>query len=175
MKKLPIAALLIGLALPAAASTGPLDPGVGGGPLGFDAGGHILELATTKGSVPEHAKAAIVEYLQLSAAQIDAWDALIDETSALAEPLRDRVREINDELESFLDDDDALADVVGALVIERHDLVEELLWIHRDYVDRFEHDILTEDQHRKYHQVRAAARVQPLIPAFRLFALIPPR
>ena len=38
-----------------------------------------------------------------------------------------------------------------------------------------EDGILTQDQHRKYHLVRAAARVQPLIPAFRLFALIPPR
>lgn len=175
MKKISIAALLITLALPATAYTGALASGTGYGAPGLDGPGDLMQLAAAKGSVPDHAKSAIVEYLELSDAQIEAWDALIDETTAVSEPLRDRVREINDELESLFESDDPDADVVGSLVIERHGLLEELFLIHRDYVDRFEHGILTQDQHRKYHLVRAAARVQPLIPAFRLFALIPPR
>ena len=175
MKRIQIAALLITLALPAAAYAGALVSGPGDGPLGFDGPGDLLQLASTKGSVPEHAKTAIIEYLELSEAQIEAWDALIDDTTAQSDPLRNRVQEINDELEALFESNDPPADVVGEYVIERHGLLEELFWLHRDYVDGFEHVILTEDQHRKYHLVRAAARVQPLIPAFRLFALIPPR
>jgi hypothetical protein len=175
MKRLPIATLLIAVALPAAAYAGALAAGTADGPLGFDSPGDLLQLAATKGSVPDHAKTAIIEYLGLSDAQIEAWDVLIDDTMALSGPLRARVRGINDELEALFESDDPDADVVGEFVIERHGLLEELFLIHRDYVDRFEHGILTEDQHRKYHVVRAAARVQPLIPAFRLYALIPPR
>jgi hypothetical protein len=175
MKKPPIAAPLIVAALIVTAATGALASGIDNGPPGLDPAADVLQLATTEGSLPEHAKTAIIEYLELSDAQIDAWDALIDDTTALAEPLRDRVREIDDELEALFASEDPPADVVGELVIERHDLIEELIRIHRHYVDQFEHVILTEDQHRRYHLVRAAARVQRLIPAFRLFALIPPR
>jgi hypothetical protein len=175
MKRIPIVALLITLALPAAAYAGALVSGPGDGPPGFDGPGDLLQLANTKGSVPDHAKTAIIEYFDLSEAQIEAWDVLIDETTALSGPLRDRVQEINEELKTLFESGDPDADVVGEYAIERHGLLEELLWLHRDYVDGFEHGILTVDQHRKYHVVRAAARVQLLIPAFRLYALIPPR
>jgi hypothetical protein len=175
MKKFQIAALLITLTLPVMAFAGAPPSGPDNGPPGFDGPGDLQQLAITKGSIPDHAKTAIIEYLDLSEAQIEAWDILIDETTTLAEPMRDRVREINDELKNLFESDDPPADVIGEYVIERHGLLEELFWLHRDYVDEFEHVILTEDQHRQYHLVRAAARVQPLIPAFRVFALIPPR
>ena len=173
MKKLSISALVISVALAAGAYAGAAS-GPGDGRSGFDGPGDLLQLPATKGSIPEHLKTAIIEYLDLSEAQIDSWDALIDDTTGLAGPHRDRVLEINDELEALFHSGDPDADVVGELVIERHDLLEELFLIHRDYVDQFEHGILTVDQHRKYHLVRAAARVQPLIPAFRAYALIPP-
>jgi hypothetical protein len=175
MKTTSIATLVIAAAWIVTANVGAFASGIDGGTPGFDLSPDVISLATAKGSLPEHAKTAIIEYLELSDAQIDAWDALIDDTAALAGQLRDRVREINDDLEVLFASGDPPADVVGELVIERHDLLEELLRIHRDYVDQFEHGILTEDQHRKYHLVRAAARVERLIPAFRLFALIPPR
>ena len=175
MKKIQIAALLMTLALPAAAYAAPAPPGPGQGLSGADAPDDLLQLAIAKGALSDHAKEAIIEYLELSDEQIDAWDALIEDTTAISGPMRDRVQEINDELETLFGSDDPEPDLVGHLVIERHGLLEELLLIHRDYVDSFEHGILTVDQHRKYHLVRAAARVQPLIPAFRLYALIPPR
>lgn len=175
MKRLALATILIIGAVPMAALAGGPVPWGGAGPVEFDGPPDLLQLAATEGSIAEHAKSAIIRYLDLSDAQIEAWDALIEETSAFAEPLRNRVQEIDDELAALFESDDTDAESVGGLVIERHGLLEELFRLHREYVDRFEHGILTVDQHRKYHVVRAAARVQPLIPAFRLFALIPPR
>lgn len=175
MKRLALAAILIISAVPVAALAGGPVPWGGAGSVESDGLSGLLQLSATKGSVPEHPKSAIIRYLDLSDAQIEAWDALIEETSTFAEPLRDRVQEIDDELAALFESDDTDAGTVGGLVIERHGLLEELFRLRRDYVDRFEHGILTVDQHRKYHVVRAAARVQPLIPAFRLFALIPPR
>jgi hypothetical protein len=51
MKRIPIVALLITLALPAAAFAGALVSGPGDGPPGFDGPGDLLQLANTKGSV----------------------------------------------------------------------------------------------------------------------------
>jgi hypothetical protein len=175
MKKFLIAALLIAMAVPAAAQTrdsaGRARPVV----FEFEVPRDLSDDAITKGTLPEHAHQAIAEFLELSPAQVEAWDALLDDTRALADPLHTEAEEIQAEIEEQFASGSPNSTIVGELVIERRAIGEELVLIHRNYVEEFEHVILTEDQHRRYHFVRGAARIQPIIPAFRVYRLIPQR
>jgi len=147
MKRLLIAMIVLAVAIPAVAQESPL------------------------GDV---AKDRIVNFLELTPDQVIAWDLLIDEGQAVAEPLREAIRAVQAEINALFEGGDPDPATLGALVIERHDLGEELALVHRDYVDGFE-AMLDETQGNKLMFVRRAARAQPLIPAFRAFRLLPPQ
>lgn len=147
MKRLLIGMIVLAVAIPAVAQESPL------------------------GDV---AKDRIVNFLELTPDQVAAWDLLIAESQAAAEPLREAIRAVQAEINALFEGGDPDPATLGALVIERHDLGEELALVHRDYVDGFE-AMLDETQGNKLMFVRRAARAQPLIPAFRAFRLLPPR
>jgi hypothetical protein len=175
MKRLMVAILLIAVAAPLAAQTRASAGRMGPVSFDFEVPKNLSEYAIAEGSLPEHAQQAVIDFLGLSPSQVASWNELLDETRAMAEPLRIRAEEIQAEIEAEFASGSPNAEVVGQLVIERRAVGEELATIHRDYVDQFEHVILTEDQHKRYHFVRGAARVQPIIPPFRLYGLIPQR
>ena len=147
MKRLLIGMIVLAVAIPAVAQESPL------------------------GDV---AKDRIVNFLELTPDQVAAWDLLIAESQAAAEPLREAIRAVQAEINALFEGGDPDPATLGALVIERHDLGEELALVHRDYVDGFE-AMLDETQGNKLMFIRRAARAQPLIPAFRAFRLLPPR
>jgi len=172
MKRLLLAALMVALATPLAAQSRNVAARVSYAPVDIEVPDSLADLARTKGTAPEHAQRIIVEFLELSEVQVDAWELLIEESRADSDPRQQRAEEIQAELEILFETGDPDPAVVGELVIERRAIGEELVMIHRHYVDEFEHAILTEDQHRQYHLVRAADRVQPLLPAFRVMGLL---
>lgn len=172
MKRLMVAILLIAVAAPLAAQSRTSAGRVSPFAFEYEVPENLSEYAIAKGSLPEHAQQAIIDFLELSPAQVAAWNDLLDETRAMVEPLRVQAEEIQALIEEEFASGSPDAEVVGQLVIDRRAIGEELATIHRDYVDEFEHLILTQDQHKRYHFVRGAARVQPLIPAFRLYGLV---
>jgi hypothetical protein len=60
---------------------------------------------------------------------------------------------------------------LGLLVIERHDLGEDLLDVHRIYVEGFQM-LLDDEQTGRLHQIRVADKIQRWIPAFKAFELV---
>ena len=133
MKRLLIGMIVLAVAIPAVAQESPL------------------------GDV---AKDRIVNFLELTPDQVAAWDLLIAESQAAAEPLREAIRAVQAEINALFEGGDPDPATLGALVIERHDLGEELALVHRDYVDGFE-AMLDETQGNKLMFVRRAARAQP--------------
>ncbi|MFV2071961.1 MAG: periplasmic heavy metal sensor [Thermoanaerobaculales bacterium] len=120
------------------------------------------------------AKNGIVNFLQLTPDQVATWDQLLEDRQIAAEPLREAIAQVQAEIEALFASGDPDPAELGSLVIDRHDLGEDLAQVRRDYVDGFE-AMLDEQQAGKLGFIRRADRVQPLIPAFRLFGLLPRR
>lgn len=125
------------------------------------------------GCLPGAAQRAIAQFLQLTDDQVAAWDVLIADRDAAAEPIRNEIAAVDAEIQALLSGDDPDPFAVGDLVIQRRDLAEQLAGIHRSYIQDFE-ALLTDDQHAKYHFIRRAERAEPLFPAFRTLGLLPP-
>ncbi len=123
--------------------------------------------------LPGAAQQVIAEFLNLTDDQIAAWEMLIDEREQAAGPLRDAIAAVQQQLDDLLagDDPDPLA--VGDLVIQRHDLGEQLADVHRAYVAGFE-GLLDAAQLAQYRFIQRAERAEPLFPAFRMLGLLPP-
>jgi Spy/CpxP family protein refolding chaperone len=174
MRRVLIAIMLLALAAPVAAQQRSQAKPVGDLSLEFLFEQDALESAVAKGTEPEHARRTIIKYLGLTEDQIAAWDELLETARAEAGPIRDLIRANNEELKALLDAGDPDPAAVGDLVIANVDLHRQLGDIHRSYVEGF-HGLLDEQQMGRLNLVRRAARVQPVIPAFRLFGLIGPR
>jgi hypothetical protein len=123
--------------------------------------------------LPGAAQRVIAEFLQLTGDQVTAWDVLIDERNAAAEPLRDQLADVDAQIQDLLAGDDPDPYAVGDLVILRRDLAEQLAQVQRTYVEGFD-ALLTEEQQGQYHFIRRAEQAQPLFPAFRTLGLLPP-
>ena len=123
---------------------------------------------------PQRSKAMIVNFLELTEEQVEAWDEAFQRHREAEQPIQEAVADVQAELDELFADEDPDATEVGELVLERRDLGEELVQVHRLYVEEFV-SILDEDQAQRYGFIRRAEQAQPLIPAFRLAQLLPPR
>lgn len=119
------------------------------------------------------ARDAIIEFLSLDADQVAAWDQLVADRDAAAEPVRQSIADVEAELRDLWAAGDPDATEVGLLVIERRSLGEQLADIHAIYVTGFE-ALLDEEQAGKLGFIRRADRAQPLIPAFRIWGFLTP-
>ena len=150
MKRVLIVLAMVALALPAVAQTP--DTGQGPGP----------------------AEQVVIHFLQLSPEQIETWHGLIQARVEAAAPLREALADVQAQLDELFEQEDPDPAAVGELVLERHDLGEELAQVHRSYVDGFE-AMLDENQMGRLRLVRGAAVVQDVIPAFQQAGLVPRR
>lgn len=118
------------------------------------------------------AHARVAEFLQLTPGQIEDWDALIATHREEEGPAREAIRQLEAELRDLMDTDEPDPVGVGEIVIEIAGLRAEIDEIHRVYLEGFA-TLLDDEQSGRLGFIRRAERAQPLIPAFRVFELIP--
>ena len=123
---------------------------------------------------PERSRSMIVNFLDLTPEQVEAWGEAFDRHRQAEQPIRESLAEVQTELDDLFASEDPDATEVGELVLERRDLGEELVEVHRIYIEEFIF-LLDEDQAQRYGFIRRAEQAQPLIPAFRLAQLLPSR
>ncbi len=116
-------------------------------------------------------KEVVARFLELTPEQVTAWGDLLAGLEGTVAPLRQQLRAVEEQLGNLLRGENPDPAAVGALVIQGKNLREQMGEAHRAYVVAFE-ELLTETQLGRLDFIRRAARVQPIIPAFRLFGLI---
>lgn len=131
-----------------------------------------LPVMAQEGPIGEAARFSIIQYLELTPDQVAVWDQLVADFEADAEPLREAIAEVQTQIDELFAGGDPDPFELGELVIERRDLVEQLAQVRMVYVDGFE-ALLDEQQSKKLNLIRRADRVEPLIPAFRVYGLLP--
>lgn len=117
---------------------------------------------------------AVVAYLKLTAAQVEDWNELYRFHREAEQPLQEAIKAIQEEIDALFEAGNPDPAAIGELFIERRDLGEQLLEVHRTYHEDFLL-ILDDSQIRKLRFVARADEVQKIIPAFKLFELIPRR
>jgi Spy/CpxP family protein refolding chaperone len=114
----------------------------------------------------------VVRFLELTEDQVTAWDEMILIHRDAEQPIREEMRILEGELKDLIDAGDADPTAVGEIVIEiaglRASLGEIQMTYHEDFTA-----LLDEDQMGRLGFIARADRVQPIIPAFKLFELIP--
>jgi Heavy-metal resistance len=128
-------------------------------------------LAQEAGEQPP-ARQAVIEFLALSGDQVAQWDGLLATHKATVTPLRDQLQGVEDQLKTLLQEPDPDPGAVGELAIQAKGLRDQIRAADEDYLTGFG-DMLTQPQTVKLAFIRHAARVQPLIPAFKRFGLVP--
>jgi Spy/CpxP family protein refolding chaperone len=119
------------------------------------------------------AKAAVTQFLALTADQVASWETLIATREDAVGPLRDQLKSTEDELKELLNGDDPDPNAVGTLVISGKTLRDGIQAARQTYLEGFE-AMLTQDQKVKLGAVRRAARLAPLVPAFGVVGLLVP-
>ncbi len=117
---------------------------------------------------------AVVAFLSLTPEQAAAWDVIYQIHRDAEQPLKEAIAAVQEEIDALFEVEEPDPAEVGALFIERRDLTEQLVEVHLIYHEDFV-ALLDEAQARKLHFVARADDVQPIIPAFKLFELIPRR
>lgn len=117
---------------------------------------------------------AVVAFLELSPEQVEDWHLIYEIHRQAEEPLRQAIADVQAAIDELLAAEEPDAAEVGALFIQRRDLMEELVQVHLTYHGDFVL-ILDDGQARKLRFIARADDVQKIIPAFKLFELIPRR
>ncbi len=113
----------------------------------------------------------VVEFLNLTPDQVTAWDEMYIIHRDAEQPVKEDMRFLEAELREMIDAGDPDPATVGDLVLQIADLRAELGEIHMMYHEDFM-ALLDENQTRRLGFIARADRVQPIIPAFKLFELI---
>jgi Spy/CpxP family protein refolding chaperone len=150
MKKLMIVVTVLFLAVPLAAQEADPPP--------------IVEAAHNR----------VESFLGLSEEQAADWDAIYQIHRDAEQPLKDEITAVQAEIDALFEAGDPDPAEVGALVIERRQLGEDLIEVHVVYHEGFV-ALLDEAQLRRLKFIARADEVQQIIPAFKLFELIPRR
>jgi len=151
MKHLLLPILLVALVAPAAAQS--------------DAPGDPLHPAM------EAARHAVINFLDLDQAQVEAWDILWADHRTAEEPLRQQIADVQAQIDDLFTTGAPDPTELGLLVIERRDLGDALVDVHIMYVDGFQ-ALLDEEQSRRLGEIRVADRIQRWIPAFTAYDLV---
>jgi len=120
------------------------------------------------------ARDAVIQFLELDPDQVATWDQLVADRDTAADPIRQSIADTQQQIDDLFAAGDPDPTEVGLLVIDRRDLGQQLADVHMLYVDGFE-ALLDTDQLDRLEFIRRADRVQPLIPAFRIWGFLPPR
>ena len=117
---------------------------------------------------------AVVAFLQLTPEQVEDWHLIYQIHREAEQPLQQAIAEVQAAIDELFEAGEPDPAEVGALFIERRELTEELVQVHVVYHGDFVL-ILDDAQARKLRFVARADDVQKIIPAFKLFELIPRR
>ena len=117
---------------------------------------------------------AVVAFLQLTPEQVEDWRLIYQIHRDAEQLIQEDIRAVQVAIEEYFDSgvDDPAA--VGLLFTQRRALTEALVQVHVDYHADFVL-ILDDAQARKLRFIARADDVQKIIPAFKLFELIPRR
>jgi Spy/CpxP family protein refolding chaperone len=132
-----------------------------------------LPLVAQEGPVVDRAKQEITRFLGLGEAQVTKWDELLATREDAVGALKEQVKGLEEQLRALLGQPAPDAATVGALVIQLKGLRDQIEAANHTYLEGFE-AVLTQEQTTKLNAMRHAARLEPLVPAFRLFGLVPP-
>ncbi len=124
--------------------------------------------------IVEAAHNRVVAFLQLDEAQEAAWDILYQEHRDAEQPIQHEARAVQEEIDALFEQGTPDPAELGLLVIERRDLGDALREVHEIYHQGVL-DLLDEDQEQRLWFLVRADDVQEIIPAFKLFELIPRR
>lgn len=116
----------------------------------------------------------VVRFLELNEEQIEAWNEIYIIHREAEQPLQEDIKAVQDELDALFETEDPDPAEVGLLVLERRALGELLFEVHLIYHEDFV-ALLDEEQQQRLGLVYRADQIQPVIPAFKLFELIPKR
>ena len=150
MKKIPIAVLVLCVVMPLAAGETEPPP--------------IVEAAHNQ----------VARFLQLSDEQIASWDLIYRIHRDAEQPLQEALRALQEEIDALFESGAPDPAELGALMIERHALAEALHDVHVVYHEDFV-ALLDEAQARRLGFIARADEVQKIIPAFKLYELVPRR
>jgi Spy/CpxP family protein refolding chaperone len=137
----------------------------------------VMPLAAQEMEPPPGVEAAhnqVARFLQLSDEQIASWDVIYRIHREAERPLRDEAAAVQASIDALFEAGDPDPAALGGLVIERHALGEALQEVHLVYHEDFV-ALLDEAQARRLGFIARADEVQKIIPAFKLFELIPRR
>ncbi len=131
----------------------------------------VLPAAAQETTRAGRAHDTVVTVLKLTADQVTKWDALRATRRAAIKPLEENLHDVQAQLTTVLATDDPDPAAVGRLVIQARDLRTQVTAANRDYIDGFQ-ALLDEQQVKKLKFLRAAAKAERVLPAFRLFGLV---
>ena len=132
----------------------------------------VLPAAAQETPIADHAHETVVNVLQLTPDQVTQWDALLATRKATVEPLKENLQDIASQLKTLLADENPDPTAVGELVIQARDLRQQIAQANQEYIDGFE-ALLNEQQTKKLKFLRAANKAVRVLPAFKLFGLVP--
>jgi hypothetical protein len=124
--------------------------------------------------IVEAAHNQVARFLRLSAEQVASWDAVYENHREAERPLKAEIAALQDEIDTLFAAGDPDPAALGELVIARHAAGEALWDVHLVYHDNFV-ALLEEDQARRLGFIARADDAELIIPAFKLFELIPRR
>ncbi len=151
MKRLLLSLLVLALAAPAAAQLD--DPG---------------ELPHPAMVAARH---AVINFLDMTPDQVDAWDVLWIDHRDAEQPLKRQIADVQAAIDDLFAAGAPDPAELGLLVIERRDLGDALIDVHVIYVEGFE-ALLDAEQMERLDGIRIADRIEPWIPAFKAFELV---
>jgi hypothetical protein len=117
---------------------------------------------------------AVVAFLKLTQEQVEAWDEIYWIHRDAEQPLKEAIAAVQEKIDALFEAGEPDPAEVGAFFIERRDLGEELWEVHMVYHEAFV-ALLEDNQVRRLGFIARADDVQKIIPAFKLFELIPRR
>jgi hypothetical protein len=124
--------------------------------------------------IVEAAHNQVARFLQLSEEQVASWGVIYRIHREAEDPIQEDLRAVQEEIDALLEGGEPDPTVLGELVIARHALGEGLREVHLVYHEDFV-ALLDETQARRLGFIARADDVQKIIPAFKLFELIPRR
>jgi len=117
---------------------------------------------------------AVVAFLNLTPEQVEDWHLIYQIHREAEQPRQQMIAEVQAAIDELFEAGAPDPAEIGALFIERRTLTEELVQVHVVYHGDFVL-ILDDTQVRRLRFIARADDVQKIIPAFKLFELIPRR
>ena len=117
---------------------------------------------------------ALKRFLDLSEDQVEAIHGIFESTQEAIREIQELIRPLEVELNELIHTDPPDAAAIGDLVLQIHELRDTIRTLHRSMGESIEGELDDEQLTRLRHAQRAS-RLEPLFPAMRRLALIPPR